>query len=99
MLWLVTYGWAIYRRDSDRVKSSSEAVVCVREATLAVEAHLVLKHPGVATFLSDTDPFEEGSAEAILFINYHIIYPILLCLVTLGKTLHAEVHQVRCIDR
>lgn len=99
MLWLIAYAWAIYRGNSDRVKSSSEAVVRVREASFAVEAHFILEHARIATFLPDTDAFEEGATEAILFINYHIICPILLSLVTLGKTLHAEVHKVRCIDR
>ena len=99
MLWLIAYAWAIYRSNSEGVKSSSEAMVRIREASFAVEAHLILEHARIATFLSDTDAFEEGTTEAILFINYHIICPILLSLVTLGKTLHAEVHQVRCIDR
>ena len=71
----------------------------VREASFAVEAHLILEHPRIATFLSDTDPFKERTAEAILFINYHIILPVLLSLITLGEALHAEVHQVSCIDR
>ena len=99
MLWQVAYGWAIYRGNTERVKSSSEAMVRVREATFAIEAHLILELTRIATFLPDTDAFEESTTEAILFIDYHIICPILLSLVTLSKTLHAEVHQVRCIDR
>ena len=74
-------------------------MVRIRVASFAVEAHFILEHARIATFLPDTDAFEEGTTEAVLFINYHIICPILLSLVTLGKTLHAEVHQVRCIDR
>ena len=69
------------------------------EASLAVKAHLVLEHARIATFLSDADSFKEGTTEDIFFINYHIILPIFLSLVALSETFHAEVHQVRRIDR